>query len=63
LVVENQYLNATVINVRDPIVAGYGGGLRTKLLGYFLRFDVAWGMQDLEPSKKPLYYFSLSLDF
>jgi Tol biopolymer transport system component len=63
LVVVNQYLNATVINVRDPIVAGYGGGLRTKLMGYFLRFDMAWGIQDLEVNKKPVYYFSLSLDF
>jgi Tol biopolymer transport system component len=62
-VVENQYLNATVINVRDPIVAGYGSGLRTKFLGYFIRFDAAWGVQDLEASKKPIYYFSLSLDF
>jgi Tol biopolymer transport system component len=63
LVVENQYLSATVINVRDPIVAGYGGGLRSKFLGYFIRFDMAWGVQDLESTKKPIYYFSLSLDF
>ncbi len=63
LVVENQYLSATVINVRDPIVAGYGGGLRSKVLGYFLRFDMAWGIQDLESTEKPIYYFSLSMDF
>ena len=62
-VTENQYIKATVINVRDPIVAGYGGGLRSKLLGYFMRFDVAWGIQDAEVIKKPVYYFSLSLDF
>ena len=62
-IVEIKYLKTTVINVRDPIVAGYGGGLRTKLLGYFMRFDVAWGIQDAEITKKPVYYFSLSLDF
>lgn len=62
-IVEIKYLKTTVINVRDPIVAGYGGGLRTKLLGYFMRFDVAWGIQDAEVNKKPVYYFSLSLDF
>lgn len=61
--VEVKYIKTTVINVRDPIVAGYGGGLRTKLLGYFMRFDVAWGIQDAEVIKKPVYYFSLSLDF
>jgi Tol biopolymer transport system component len=62
-VIENSYISATVINVRDPIVAGYGGGLRSKLLGYFMRFDMAWGIQDAEVADKPIYYFSLSLDF
>lgn len=61
--IEVKYIKTTVINVRDPIVAGYGGGLRTRLLGYFMRFDVAWGIQDAEVIKKPVYYFSLSLDF
>jgi hypothetical protein len=61
--VEVKYIKTTVINVRDPIVAGYGGGLRTRLLGYFMRFDVAWGIQDAEVIRKPVYYFSLSLDF
>jgi Tol biopolymer transport system component len=62
-IVEVNYLKATVINVREPIVMGYGGGLRSKLLGYFMRFDVAWGVQDYEVSDSPMYYFSLSLDF
>jgi len=56
-------IKAKVINVRDPIVAGFGGGLRSKLFGYFLRFDTAWGIQDFEVADKPIYYFSLSLDF
>lgn len=62
-IVEVAYLRATVINVREPIVMGYGTGLRSKVLGYFMRFDVAWGVQDMEVSKKPVYHFSLSLDF
>jgi hypothetical protein len=44
-------------------VAGFGGGLRTVLLGYFVRFDTAWGIQDAEVAKKPIYYFALGLDF
>lgn len=64
---QKEYINgpikAKVINVRDPIVAGFGGGLRTKLFGYFLRFDSAWGIQDSEVADKPIYYFSLGLDF
>lgn len=54
---------AKVTNVRDPLVSGIGGGLRTKLLGYFIRFDTAWGIQDAEINKKPVYYFALGLDF
>lgn len=62
-IVEVKYLKVTVINVREPIVAGLGSGLRTKLFGYFVRFDTAWGIQDREFNKKPMYYFSLSTDF
>jgi len=61
--VEVSHLKVTVVNVREPIVAGYGGGLRTKLFGYFIRFDTAWGIQDMTVNKKPVYYVSLSLDF
>ncbi len=46
----------------NPIVQGYGMGLRATLLGYFVRGDVAWGLEDRVFSK-PIYYFSLSLDF
>jgi hypothetical protein len=62
-IVEVKYIRATVINVREPIVAGFGGGLRSKLFGYFIRFDMSWGIQDLEVNKKPVYYLSLSTDF
>lgn len=62
-IVEKKYIRVTVINVREPIVAGMGGGLRTKLFGYFVRFDTAWGIQDREVNKKPIYYLSLSMDF
>jgi len=47
---------------KDPLVEGFGFGLRTRLLGYFLRGDLAWGVEDgrIQP---PVFYFSLSLDF
>ena len=47
---------------KSPLVAGYGFGLRTRLLGYFVRADWAWG---IEENKKPesRFYISLSLDF
>ncbi|MCB0395021.1 MAG: hypothetical protein KDD36_00110, partial [Flavobacteriales bacterium] len=46
----------------EPIVAGYGAGLRARVWGYFLRTDWAWGIEDGEISK-PVFYLSLSLDF
>ncbi len=62
-IIEVQNLKATVINVREPIIAGFGPGLRSKLMGYYIRLDVAWGIQDYEVAKKPMYHFSLSMDF
>ena len=62
-IIEVQNLKATVINVREPIIAGFGPGLRSKLMGYYIRLDIAWGIQDYEVAKKPMYHFSLSMDF
>ncbi|MCK9421647.1 MAG: hypothetical protein M0Q38_03525 [Bacteroidales bacterium] len=47
---------------KDPIVEGFGFGARTRLFGYFLRADLAWGVDDGNV-RKPVFYFSLSLDF
>ncbi len=56
--------NLTVIidKNKDPFVAGYGFGLRSKLLGYFIRADWAWGIEKNE-AKNKMFYISLSLDF
>ena len=47
---------------RDPLVGGFGFGIRSRLLGYFMRGDLAWGVEDGR-LHKPVFYFSLSLDF
>ncbi len=47
---------------RDPIVAGYGFGARAQLLGYFIRLDWAWGVENMEVQPR-MFYLSLSLDF
>ncbi len=45
-----------------PFVGGYGFGLRSTLLGYFLRVDAGWPMNGFFRGK-PIWYFSLGLDF
>lgn len=47
---------------RDPFVAGYGFGVRSQLLGYFIRLDWAWGIENMQVLPR-VFYFSLALDF
>ncbi|MCX7862769.1 MAG: hypothetical protein N2449_07215 [Bacteroidales bacterium] len=47
---------------RDPIVWGYGFGLRSRLLGYFVRADWAWGVEN-NMILPMIFYLSLSTDF
>ena len=46
----------------DPLIAGYGFGLRSTLFGYFIKLDYAWGIET-RTVKDPILYFSLGLDF
>lgn len=47
---------------REPIVGGFGVGLRSRILGYFCRVDWAWGVED-GALLDNVFYFSLSTDF
>ena len=49
-------------NKSDPIIGAFGLGARAKILGYFVRFDYAWGVEDLVV-QDPRLFISLSLDF
>lgn len=55
-------LHISVEIQKEPIVGGFGFGARMHLLGYFIRGDVSWGVEDYE-IQKPVFYLSLSLDF
>lgn len=55
-------LTVSVEVQKDPLVGGMGFGARTTLLGYFVRADVAWGIEDARINK-PVFYLSFSLDF
>ena len=56
-------LDISVTEMKNPWVGGIGVGLRTTFFGYFIRGDVAWGIQDGHISKTPVYYLSFNLDF
>jgi len=61
-IIVNGPMTITVDANRDPIVAGYGFGLRAQLLGYFIRLDWAWGVENMHVQPR-MFYLSLSLDF
>lgn len=55
-------LSIDVRYFRDPLVMGYGTGLRATLLGYHIRVDYAWGIES-RAVQDPRLYFSIGLDF
>lgn len=60
-IINDKPITISVENLREPIIGGIGFGMRSKIWGYFVRFDLAWGIEDLE-IQKPLPYFSLTKD-
>ena len=55
-------INITLNKQIEPIVFSYGFGFRTTLLGYFIRLDIGWGIEDYI-KLPPVIHFSLGLDF
>jgi len=54
--------SGTVTNFSNPFLVGYGFGARTTLLGFYGKFDMAWGQEDYV-TKSPKFYFTLGYDF
>jgi len=59
---DNPVISINARYFRDPLVMGYGFGLRTNLLGYFVKFDYAWGIET-GVVQEPRIYLSLGTDF
>jgi len=68
---DNEFNTITVVdgpitirldNKRNPIIGSFGGGLRTKLLGYFLKLDYAFGVEDGQVLD-PIFHISMGFDF
>ncbi len=45
-----------------PFAGSYGFGIRSTVLGYFLRLDAGWEMNNFF-SEKPIWHFSMGVDF
>ncbi len=59
------YNNPITVVINEPkqaIIVGYGVGLRTRILGYFIRVDFSWGIDNYNKQNKATY-FSLTTDF
>lgn len=56
-------LAISVTQQKEPIVGGIGFGARTTILGYFVRCDVGWGIEDRAIRQKPVIHLSFNLDF
>lgn len=47
---------------RDPLVMGLGWGVRSTMLGYYIKLDYAWGIETRRVLD-PMVYFSIGTDF
>lgn len=62
--IDSGNIHAVVKRQVDPWIIGLGAGLRASLLGYFLRFDYAWGLENYQiADKKGMFLFSIGTDF
>lgn len=52
----------TVIDNKNPLVGGVGFGLRSRLLGYFVRLDFGWGIDNMQFQKR-VVALSFTTDF
>jgi outer membrane protein assembly factor BamA len=55
-------ITVTIDNNREPILAGTGFGVRSKVLGYWMRADWSWGIDDGRWQDR-VFSLSFHLDF
>jgi len=59
---EGSPFQAEIQNFKNPWLSSYGAGLRTVILGYYMKFDLAWPIEDYDVGK-PKFYVTLGYDF
>jgi len=59
---EGSPFQARIQNFKNPWLSSYGIGIRTVLLGYYMKFDMAYPIEDYEVLR-PRFFVSLGYDF
>jgi hypothetical protein len=52
-----------VKNYLNPWLYSYGMGMRSVMLGYYMKVDVAWPVENYEVAKNPSWFVTLGFDF
>lgn len=60
---EPSTITVEVQNFKNPWIQSYGAGVRTVLLGYYLKLDMAYPIEDNIVGDKPRFYITLGYDF
>jgi len=61
-VVKEGAFQAQIKDYLNPWIYSYGAGVRTVLFGYYVKFDLAWPVQNYEV-QKPRAFLTLGFDF
>jgi Tol biopolymer transport system component len=59
---ESSIFSAEITNFKNPWLASYGAGLRTVLLGYYVKFDYVIPVEEFKPQDRR-FLLSIGLDF
>ena len=62
VVVNPPTVTAVVNYYRNPLIVGYGFGVRSLIFGYLLKLDYGWNWES-NASGRPLVHFSMGADF
>jgi hypothetical protein len=58
----DKIFEAEIQTFKNPWLSGYGVGMRSVILGYFMKFDLAWPLEDFQVGDAK-FYFTLGHDF
>lgn len=56
-------IRVSVIDYKNPLIGGIGFGLRSRIVGYFVRLDFGWGIDNWQREKKAIVNLSFTSDF